>query len=38
VYSDFDTGFSGANAIMVEANGTLSAGSDPRRECYAVAW
>jgi len=38
VYGDFDTGFGGANAIMVEENGTLSAGSDPRREGYAVAW
>lgn len=38
VYSDWDTGFGGANAIMVEPNGTLAAGSDPRREGYAVAW
>ena len=38
VYGDMDTGFGGANAIMVEENGTLAAGSDGRREGYAVAW
>jgi len=37
-YPNMDTGFGSANAIMVEENGTLSAGSDPRREGYAVAW
>ena len=39
VYSDFDTGFGGANAIMVDPEyDTLAAGSEPRREGYAVAW
>ena len=39
VYPDFDTDFGGANAILVNPKtGMLSAGSDPRREGYAVAW
>lgn len=39
VYSEFDAEFGGANAIMVNPKtNTLSAGSDPRREGYAVAW
>ncbi|TFG91717.1 MAG: gamma-glutamyltransferase family protein [Candidatus Atribacteria bacterium] len=38
VSADYNSGFGGANAIMVEPNGSLTAGSDPRREGYAIAW
>jgi gamma-glutamyltranspeptidase/glutathione hydrolase len=38
VSPDYNSGYGGANAIMVLPNGSLAAGSDPRREPYAVAW
>ena len=39
VYSDYDTGFGGANAILIDPEfGTYAAASDPRREGYSLAW
>jgi len=38
VYDAFNSGFGGANGILIYPNGGLAAGSDPRREGYSMGW